>query len=163
MAFPVAHRIPVNQFVGAQVLAVAETGVAPKLGALVEAGENAGSNALPRGIACTQQEDSASRFQVPDQRPYTVNGIGWNEFLFGENIHELLIVIVSESQVMSFFYGDSALLGFANAATTGVVHGAEEFLFRLSQVGAVRFVELASKPDRFAVLNGESGIGNFHV
>src|SRR5208282_6423524 len=49
--FPVAHRVPVAGFVGAQALIRTEAGVAPELGDLVEAGIDSGGDALPLRIA----------------------------------------------------------------------------------------------------------------
>src|SRR5882724_661870 len=73
--FPIAHGIPMASFVGTQVLIGPEAGIAPELGNLVEAGIDSSGNALPFGIARTNQQDIAARFDVANERAHALYGI----------------------------------------------------------------------------------------
>src|SRR3954464_11684022 len=74
-SLPITHDIPVNRFVGAQVLAGTKAGVTPELGNLVEAGKYSCSDVVPLRIAGPDQQNPPGGRKIPNQRPNSFDGV----------------------------------------------------------------------------------------
>src|SRR5262249_47428770 len=96
---PVLHRIPVASLIRTQVLIRAITRIPPKLRNLVVSGINPRSDALPFRIAYPQQQQVPGWSKMLYQRPHSLHRIRRHQTLLGEDVFQLLVVLIRESEI----------------------------------------------------------------
>src|SRR5579864_8886770 len=149
--------------VRAQILAGTKTSVSPEFRNLVKTGKDSGSDTFALRIASAEQQHAARGLQISNQGSHPFHRICRNQALLREYILQLFVVFVSEREIVRLLNDNATLLSFAHTSSTGAIHFAEEFVFRLSQIAAVGSVGFRCEPILLSVFGIEKRIGYFHV